>query len=137
MTGKELLKLINRGENQTVSLKSLKAKPSVLSRPMVSFSNTGDGVIVIGVDDKTRKVYGAKTTKQKEEGLDNIHKASKQCCQPNVDISMIEEIKTSNRAYREIFRVSAATAKRELGDLIEKGICRTAGAGRSLHYILK
>ena len=92
MTRKELLKLINRGESQTVSLKSLKAKPSVLAKPMVSFSNTNDGIIIIGVDDKTRKVYGAKTTKQKEEGLDNIHKASKQCCQPNVDISKIEEI---------------------------------------------
>ncbi|MFH1309969.1 MAG: RNA-binding domain-containing protein [Candidatus Omnitrophota bacterium] len=96
MTEKKLLKLINKGENQTVSLKSLKAKPSVLARPMVSFSNTNDGIIIIGVDDKTRKVFGAKTTKQKEEGLDNIHNASKQCCQPNVDISKIEEIKTAN-----------------------------------------
>ncbi len=94
MTEKELLKLINRGESQTFSLKSLKAKPSVLARPMVSFSNTNDGIIIIGVDDKTRKVYGAKTSKQKEEGLDNIHKAAKQCCQPNVDISKIEEVNT-------------------------------------------
>lgn len=76
MTEKELLNLINRGESQTVSLKFLKAKPSVLARPMVSFSNTNDGIIIIGVDDKTRKVCGAKTTKQKEEGLDNIHKAA-------------------------------------------------------------
>lgn len=45
--------------------------------------------------------------------------------------------KISNRAYREIFTVSAATAKRELRDLIERGICRTAGAGRSLHYLLE
>jgi ATP-dependent DNA helicase RecG len=92
MTDKELLNLVNSGESQTVSLKSLKAKPSVLARPMVSFSNTNDGIIIIGVDDKTRKVCGAKTTKQKEEGLDNIHKAAKQCCQPNVDISKIEEV---------------------------------------------
>ncbi len=95
MTDKELLNLVNNGESQTVSLKSLKAKPSVLGRPMVSFSNTNNGIIIVGVDDKTRKVCGAKTTKQKEEGLDNIHKAAKQCCQPNVDISKIEEVDTS------------------------------------------
>ena len=96
MTKKELLKLINKGESQTVSLKSLKAKPSALARPMVSFSNTNDGIIIIGVDDKTRKVCGATATKQKEEGIDSIHKAAKQCCQPQVDISHIEEVKTPN-----------------------------------------
>jgi len=96
MNYKELLKLIKQGESQTASLKSLKVKPSVLARPMVSFSNTNDGLVIIGVDDKTRKICGAKTTEQKEEGLDNIHKAVKQCSQPNVNVPKIEEIKTPN-----------------------------------------
>ena len=94
MTYKELLKIIKQGESQTVSLKSLKAKPSVLARPMVSFSNTNDGFLIIGVDDKTRKICGAKTTRQREEDLDNIHKAAKQCCHPQVGLSHIEEVKT-------------------------------------------
>lgn len=96
MTYKGLHRLIEQGESQTVSLKSLKTKPSTLARPMASFSNTNDGLIITGVDDKTRKISGAQTTKQKEECLDNIHNAAKQCCQPNVDISNIEDVKTPN-----------------------------------------
>jgi len=94
MTKSELSRLIKYGESQTVSLKALRTKPSTLARPMVSFSNTNDGLLIVGVNDKTRKIHGAKTTKQREEGLDNIHKAAKQCCQPNVDVSKIEEIET-------------------------------------------
>jgi len=57
------------GESQTLSLKALRSKPSTLARPMVSFSNTNDGLLIVGVDDKTRKIHGAKTTKQREERL--------------------------------------------------------------------
>jgi len=87
MTRTELLKVIKRGEGQTVSLKSLKTKPAILARPTVSFSNTNDGLLIVGVDDKTRKIHGAKTTKQREEGLDNIHRAARQCCQPQENAS--------------------------------------------------
>lgn len=73
MTKSELSRLIKYGESQTVSLKALRTKPSTLARPMVSFSNTNDGLLIVDVDDKTRKIHGAKTTKQREEGLDNIH----------------------------------------------------------------
>ena len=48
-----------------------------------------------------------------------------------------ERDKISNAEYRSIFKVSAATAKRELKDLVAKKICRTSGAGPSLHYLLK
>jgi len=56
MTRAELSRLIKYGESQTVSLKALRTKPSTLARPMVSFSNTNDGLLIVGVDDKTRKV---------------------------------------------------------------------------------
>ena len=56
MTKSELSRLIKYGESQTVSLKALRAKPSTLARPMVSFSNVNDGLLIVGVDDKTRKV---------------------------------------------------------------------------------
>lgn len=45
--------------------------------------------------------------------------------------------KISNSEYRNIFKVSAATAKRELQDLVKKKICRTSGAGPNLCYLLK
>jgi len=42
----------------------------------------------------------------------------------------------SNKEYRNIFKISAATAKRELQDLVKKKICKTRGAGPSLKYII-
>ncbi len=48
-----------------------------------------------------------------------------------------EKDKISNAEYRSIFKVSAATSKRELQDLVKKKICRTFGAGPSLRYLLK
>lgn len=42
----------------------------------------------------------------------------------------------SNKEYRDIFKISAATAKRELQDLVKKRICKTKGAGPSLKYII-
>jgi len=94
MTKTELNRLIKQGENQRISLKGLKVKPLTLARPMVSFSNTNDGLIIIGVDDDTRQINGAKTTREKEGCLDNIHNAAKQCCDPEVSISRIEEVNT-------------------------------------------
>ena len=111
MTKSELLKIIKRGESQTVSLKALRTKPSTLARPMVSFSNTNDGLLIVGVDDKTRKIHGAKTTKQREEGLDNIHRAARQCCQPNADVSNIDEIETPDGT---VFVVSVAKGSDEV-----------------------
>lgn len=94
MTKTELNKLVKQGENQRISLKALKVKPSTLARPMVSFSNTNDGLIIVGVDDKIRQIDGAKTPREKEECLDNIHNAAKQCCDPEVSISRVEEVNT-------------------------------------------
>ncbi|MDO9464527.1 MAG: ATP-binding protein [bacterium] len=48
-----------------------------------------------------------------------------------------QEGRISNREYRKIFGVSAATAKRELQDLVKKNVCNTAGAGRSSYYFSK
>ncbi len=42
----------------------------------------------------------------------------------------------ANKEYRNIFKVSAATAKRELRDLLKKNVCKTKGAGPSLKYII-
>ena len=42
----------------------------------------------------------------------------------------------SNKGYRDTFKVSAATAKRELRDLVKKRVCKMRGAGPSLEYII-
>ena len=48
-----------------------------------------------------------------------------------------KEGKITNKEYRNMFKVSTATAKRELQDLVKKGIYRTSGAGPNFHYLLK
>ena len=48
-----------------------------------------------------------------------------------------EKESISNKEYRHIFRVSAATAKRELQELVRKGICKEKGAGPSLKYLIQ
>ena len=42
----------------------------------------------------------------------------------------------SNKEYRSIFNVSAATAKRELQVLVKRKVCKTRGAGPSLKYVI-
>jgi len=57
---------------------------SELSRPMASFSNTNDGLLIVGVDDKTRKIRGAKTTRQREECPENIYIVRNKQRNPNI-----------------------------------------------------
>jgi len=50
---------------------------------MASFSNTNDGLLIVGVDDETRKVQGAKTTKQRmvlRKNLETLDSVDVMCC---------------------------------------------------------
>jgi len=40
----------------------------------------------------------------------------------------------TNKEYREINQIGKVTAAKELNQLVEKGILRTIGKGRSLKY---
>ena len=74
---------------------------------------------------------------EKEIEKEKLHKLDINKRQKKAIEYIKEKEKISNAEYRSIFKVSAATAKRELQDLVKKGICRTSGAGPSLHYLLK
>lgn len=47
-----------------------------------------------------------------------------------------EKGRITNREYVEINNVSRETAKRDLSDLVDKGLLKTVGRGRSLHYVI-
>jgi ATP-dependent DNA helicase RecG len=47
-----------------------------------------------------------------------------------------ERGKISNRVYREINDVSDETSRKELGDMVNKGLLEMRGKGRSVHYSL-
>ena len=90
MTTKELINLIRQGEGQFVEFKDARIKPSALAKSLVAFANTNAGRIIVGIDEKTRRPSGITN---KEEVLDNIHRAaSLDCCDPAVGISVVELI---------------------------------------------
>lgn len=88
--------------------------------------------------DKYTSIITMFSTKQKfEKGKKTEIEVELNQRQKDVLECIKEKGKISNAGYRNIFKVSAATAKRELQDLVKKGICRTLGAGPNLRYILK
>ncbi len=89
MTKEQLYKLIAQGEGQYLEFKNSQVKPAKLAYSLVAFANTNAGKVIIGIDDKTRKPTGMRN---KEEVLDNIHRAaSLDCCEPAVSISVEED----------------------------------------------
>lgn len=47
-----------------------------------------------------------------------------------------ENGRITNREYVKINDISRETAKRDLSDLVDKGLLKTVGRGRSLHYVI-
>jgi ATP-dependent DNA helicase RecG len=89
MTEQELSGLIAQAESQNLELKDERFKPSNLAETLVAFANTNAGKVIIGVDEKTRKVAGIQ---KKEEVINNIHRAANPTCsEPAINIS-IEEV---------------------------------------------
>ena len=70
MTKKELLEIINNGENSGVEFKIDDIQPNELAEEIVAFANLDGGMILFGVDD-TGKIQGIKKDKI-EEWLMNI-----------------------------------------------------------------
>lgn len=58
MTGYELSNIILRGETSAVQFKRTFRAAEDAANEMVAFSNSGGGLIVIGVDDKTGRIVG-------------------------------------------------------------------------------
>ncbi|MCK4761422.1 MAG: putative DNA binding domain-containing protein [Candidatus Aminicenantes bacterium] len=70
-TEEEILQLISGGENSSVEFKSSSVKPDALAREIVAFSNSGGGVILLGVEDDGQ-VTGLPAGKNFEEWVANI-----------------------------------------------------------------
>jgi ATP-dependent DNA helicase RecG len=47
-----------------------------------------------------------------------------------------EHRRITNQEYQNLCRVSRETAKRDLRELVDRGLLRSAGRGRGLHYVL-
>lgn len=70
-------------ENQTFDRKSIKIEPKTLSDVIVAFANADGGLIVIGIDDKTREIEGVNGF---EEKLNEFYRVPFDFCKPTVKV---------------------------------------------------
>lgn len=87
MNEKELKNLTGKGESQKIEFKQ---KPSEdIGKPICSFANTNDGIILVGISDK-KEIIGC--NKKHEQQISNIAHTCKPAIYPK-----IEEIKIGNK----------------------------------------
>lgn len=68
----DLVQLLMRPEGKTLEFKRDLSSPEPLLRTIVSFANTAGGVILLGVEDKTRRVRGVADPMALEERVANL-----------------------------------------------------------------
>jgi ATP-dependent DNA helicase RecG len=68
----DLVALLSRQEGKTLEFKRDLSSPEKVLRALVAFANTSGGVLVIGVEDATRKVTGVTDVLMEEERLANL-----------------------------------------------------------------
>ena len=71
MTEKDILNLIQNGENSSVEFKSAAVRPEFLAKELISLANTNGGVILLGVEDNS-SITGLNGSKNYEEWLANL-----------------------------------------------------------------
>src|SRR6266436_5034505 len=67
-----LSELLTRPESKTLEFKRDLSSPEGALRTIVAFANTAGGILLIGVEDKTRHVCGIKDPLPLEERIANI-----------------------------------------------------------------
>ena len=102
-TKDKLLKIISEGENQEVEFKEKISKDINIAQEIVAFSNTNDGLLIIGVNDEG-EITGVKDSKETEHRIVNI-------CNNNCNPSINPKIKKMNIGGKDLFLVSISRIK--------------------------
>jgi len=84
MNRKQLLDLVEEGENIQCEFKRHFTTPEKIAKEMIAFANTKGGFILFGVDDD-RKVIGVESEKAEAEMIEN---AAKNFCEPPVEYQL-------------------------------------------------
>ncbi|HAB51727.1 MAG: transcriptional regulator [Ignavibacteria bacterium RIFOXYB2_FULL_35_12] len=100
MKPRELLELIEEGENLTCEFKRKFSTTEKIAREMIAFANTKGGYLVIGVDDD-KEIIGVESEKAEAE---LIYDAANNFCEPplNINIDYVE-VKGKEVVVVEIF----------------------------------
>ncbi|MFH0734596.1 MAG: ATP-binding protein [bacterium] len=81
MKRKELLQLIENGENLTVEFKQRFSSYEKIAKEIIAFANTKGGYIIFGVDDD-KSIYGLESEKSETE---LITQTAKNYCEPPIE----------------------------------------------------
>jgi predicted HTH transcriptional regulator len=100
MKSRELLELIEEGENLTCEFKRKFSTTEKIVREMIAFANTKGGYLIIGVDDD-KKIVGVESEKAEAE---LIYDAAKNFCEPPLDVKIdYVEVKGKEVVVVEVF----------------------------------
>ncbi len=83
MRYRELLELIEEGENIQCEFKRKFSTQEKIAREMIAFANTKGGYILFGVDDD-KKIFGVESEKETSELVKDTALNS---CEPKIDYS--------------------------------------------------
>ena len=72
MQSMDIISLLKKPESKTLEFKRDLSSSSKVLRSIIAFANTAGGVLIIGVEDKTKKICGADKPSLLEEKLANI-----------------------------------------------------------------
>lgn len=84
MKRRELLDLIEEGENLTCEFKRKFSTSEKIAREMIAFANTKGGYLIIGVDDD-KEIVGVESEKSE---ADLIYDVAKNFCEPPLDVTI-------------------------------------------------
>lgn len=82
MKYKELLDLIEEGENIQCEFKRKFSTPEKIAREMIAFANTKGGIVLFGVDDD-KSIVGVESEKETAELVIDV---AKNFCEPSLDV---------------------------------------------------
>lgn len=68
MTARDVIQLIEGGENLSVEFKQRFSTHEKMAKEMIAFANTKGGYILIGIDDN-KSIYGVESEKAKRNSL--------------------------------------------------------------------
>lgn len=84
MRRKDLLELIEEGENLHCEFKRKFSSPEKIAREMIAFANTKGGYIIFGVDDD-KKIVGVESEKAEAELIED---AARTFCEPPIEYKL-------------------------------------------------
>ena len=147
----DIKKLIERGETQSVEFKESLRLNDEIGETVSAFSNSDGGAVIVGVmievkegaekpvffknhaykrvGKTNQRISSSEMRKLAKESGGRVYWDERVC-----EDAGLEDV-NNNQIYREINGVSDETTRRELSQLVEKGLLKIKGKGRSTKYV--